>query len=114
MTDPNQVDASLTDALSALSLEKIGLRRILGSDGPSGVRGEAWDERDPSLNLPSATALASAWDTDIARRYGAAAAVETRRQGVDVVLGPTINLHRSPLGGRHLECLREDPVLTAE
>ena len=54
-------------------IEKIGLRRILVSDGPSGVRGETWDERDPSLNLPSATALASSWDPDIARRYGAAA-----------------------------------------
>jgi beta-glucosidase len=94
-------------------LEKIGLRRILFSDGPSGVRGETWDERDPSLNLPSATALASSWDPDIARRYGAAAAVEARRKGVDVVLGPTINLHRSPLGGRHFEAFSEDPVLTA-
>ena len=78
------------------------------------MRGETWDERDPSLNLPSATALASAWDPDIARRYGAAAAVEARRKGVDVVLGPTINLHRSPLNGRHFECFSEDPVLTAD
>jgi beta-glucosidase len=95
-------------------IEKIGLRRMLVSDGPSGVRGETWDERDPSLNLPSATALASSWDPDIARRYGAAAAVEARRKGVDVVLGPTINLHRSPLGGRHFEAFSEDPVLTAD
>ena len=95
-------------------LEKIGLRRMLVSDGPSGVRGELWDERDPSLNLPSSTALSSAWDRDIARRYGAAAAVEARRKGVDVVLGPTINLHRSPLGGRHFEGFSEDPVLTGE
>jgi beta-glucosidase len=95
-------------------IEKIGLRRMLVSDGPSGVRGETWDERDPSLNLPSATALASSWDPDIARRYGAAAAVEARRKSVDVVLGPTINLHRSPLGGRHFEAFSEDPVLTAD
>lgn len=125
-------DTVLTDALATLTLkekvqlltgrdfwttwpvEKIGLRRILVSDGPSGVRGESWDERDPSLNLPSATALASAWDPGIARRYGAAAAVEARRKEVDVVLGPTINLHRSPVGGRHFECFSEDPVLTAE
>ena len=125
-------DTRLSDALAALTLEekvqlltgrdfwntwpieKIGLRRILVSDGPSGVRGEVWDERDPSLNLPSSTALASSWDPDIARRYGAAAAVEARRKGVDVVLGPTINLHRSPLGGRHFECLSEDPVLTGK
>ena len=95
-------------------LEKIGLRRMLMSDGPSGVRGEIWDERSPSLNLPSATALSSSWDTAIAARYGAASAVEARRKGVDIVLGPTINLHRSPLGGRHFEGFSEDPVLTAE
>ena len=125
-------DIKIADALAALTLEekvklltgrdfwstwpieKISLRRMLVSDGPSGVRGETWDERDPSLNLPSATALASSWDPDIARRYGAAAAVEARRKDVDVVLGPTINLHRSPLGGRHFEAFSEDPVLTAD
>ncbi|ARC57737.1 Thermostable beta-glucosidase B [Frondihabitans sp. 762G35] len=95
-------------------LESIGLRRMLVSDGPSGVRGEVWDERSPSLNLPSATALSSSWDLGVARRYGAASAVEARRKGVDVVLGPTINLHRSPLGGRHFEAFSEDPLLTAE
>jgi beta-glucosidase len=95
-------------------IAKIGLRRIVFSDGPSGVRGEIWDERSPSLNLPSATAMSSAWDVDIARRYGAAVAIEARRKGVDVVLGPTINLHRSPLGGRHFEAFSEDPVLTSE
>jgi beta-glucosidase len=95
-------------------IERIGLRRILVSDGPSGVRGEVWDERSPSLNLPSASALSASWDTDLARRYGAVAAVEARRKGVDVVLGPTINLHRSPLGGRHFEAFSEDPVLTAD
>ena len=134
MTDNTAVasDSRLADVLAALTLEekvklltgrdfwttwpieKIGLRRLLVSDGPSGVRGETWDERDPSLNLPSATTLASSWDTDIARRYGAAAAVEARRKEVDVVLGPTINLHRSPLGGRHFEAFSEDPVLTAD
>ncbi|MGN8049140.1 glycoside hydrolase family 3 C-terminal domain-containing protein [Curtobacterium sp. 22159] len=95
-------------------IEEIGLRRIVMSDGPSGVRGEVWDERDPSLNLPSATALSASWDRAIAKRYGAAAAVEARRKGVDVVLGPTINLHRSPLGGRHFEAFSEDPVLTGD
>src|SRR5258708_34806876 len=87
------------DFWSTWPIEKIGLRRVLFSDGPSGVRGETWDERDPSLNLPSATALASSWDPDIARRYGAAAAAEARRKGVAVGLAPPINLHRSPLRG---------------
>jgi beta-glucosidase len=93
---------------------EVGLRAMVVSDGPSGVRGAEWDERDPSLNLPSATALAATWDTDLAYRYGAAAAHEARRKGVDVVLGPTINLHRSPLGGRHFEAYSEDPLLTGE
>ncbi|MFP3459919.1 glycoside hydrolase family 3 C-terminal domain-containing protein [Arthrobacter globiformis] len=95
-------------------MEKIGLRPVLVSDGPSGVRGEVWDERQPSMNFPSATAISSSWDPAIADRLGAASAVEARRKGVDVVLGPTINLHRSPLGGRHFEAFSEDPVLTAE
>ncbi|MFJ6283562.1 beta-glucosidase [Pseudarthrobacter oxydans] len=95
-------------------LEKIGLRRMLFSDGPTGVRGEVWDEREPSMNFPSAAAISSSWDPSIADRLGAASAVEARRKGVDVVLGPTINLHRSPLGGRHFEAFSEDPVLTAE
>ena len=95
-------------------MEKIGLRRMLVSDGPSGVRGEVWDEREPSINFPSAAAISSSWDPAIADRLGAASAVEARRKGVDVVLGPTINLHRSPLGGRHFEAFSEDPVLTGE
>jgi beta-glucosidase len=101
------------DMWRTVPIEKIGLRSIVFSDGPSGVRGEQWDEREPSLNLPSATALAASWDTHVARRYGAALGVEARRKGVDAVLGPTINLHRSPRGGRHFECFSEDPVLTA-
>src|SRR5450759_444336 len=91
----------------------IGLGRMVLSDGPSGVRGELWDERDPSLNLPSGTALAATWDPDVAYRYGAAMAAEAHRKGVHVVLGPTINLHRSPLGGRHFEAYSEDPELTS-
>jgi beta-glucosidase len=91
----------------------IGLRRMVLSDGPSGIRGESWDERETALNLPSATALGSSWDPDLAYRYGAVLAAEARRMGVDVVLGPTINLHRSPLGGRHFEAYSEDPLLTS-
>ncbi|MCR6488461.1 glycoside hydrolase family 3 C-terminal domain-containing protein [Amycolatopsis sp. OK19-0408] len=92
----------------------IGLRAMVLSDGPAGVRGRSFDERDPSLSLPSGTALGATWDTALARRYGAALGAEARRQGVDVVLGPTINLQRTPLGGRHFEAFAEDPLLTAE
>ncbi|MBB5785482.1 beta-glucosidase family protein [Jiangella mangrovi] len=92
----------------------IGLGRVVVSDGPCGVRGETWDERDPSLNLPSATALAATWDADVAYRFGAVLAAEARRKGVHVVLGPTVNLHRSPLGGRHFEAYSEDALLTSD
>ena len=101
-------------AWATVALPSIGLRSMVLSDGPSGVRGDTWDERDPSLCLPSATALSSSWDVDLARRYGAVAAAEARRKGVAVILGPTVNLHRSPLGGRHFEAFSEDPVLTAD
>ncbi|GAB3204122.1 beta-glucosidase [Nocardia tengchongensis] len=94
--------------------ESIGLAEMPVSDGPSGVRGEQWDERDPSVSLPSGTALAATWDRDLLTDIGALIAAEARRKDVYAVLGPTINLHRSPLGGRHFECFSEDPMLTAE
>ncbi|MGJ7907228.1 beta-glucosidase [Actinopolyspora sp. H202] len=90
----------------------IGLRSMFLSDGPSGVRGEFWDERDPSSCLPCPTALAATWDESRVARAAGVLAVEARRKGVHAVLGPTINLHRSPLGGRHFECFSEDPLLT--
>ena len=100
------------DFWNTVPLESIGLRNLLLSDGPSGVRGEFWDERDVSLNLPSATSLGSSWSVRLAKEYGEVLAHEAKRKGVDVVLGPTINLHRSPLGGRHFEAFSEDAVLT--
>nr|WP_282082934.1 glycoside hydrolase family 3 C-terminal domain-containing protein [Streptomyces tendae] len=90
----------------------VGLRELVMSDGPAGVRGEAWDERNTSVLLPSASALAATWDEALVERLGGLLAAEARRKGVDVLLAPTLNLHRSPLGGRHFECLSEDPELT--
>ncbi|MGW5763425.1 glycoside hydrolase family 3 C-terminal domain-containing protein [Streptomyces tendae] len=90
----------------------VSLRELVMSDGPAGVRGEAWDERHTSVLLPSASALAATWDEPLVERLGGVLAAEARRKGVDVLLAPTLNLHRSPLGGRHFECLSEDPELT--
>ncbi|MEU7858171.1 glycoside hydrolase family 3 C-terminal domain-containing protein [Nonomuraea sp. NPDC049141] len=91
----------------------VGLRRLVVSDGPAGVRGEIWDERDTSVNVPSPTALAATWDEARVEAIGRLLAAEARRKGVDVLLAPTVNLHRSPYGGRHFECFSEDPLLTA-
>ena len=92
---------------------EAGLRRLVLSDGPAGVRGESWDERDSSANVPSATALAATWDTGRVATIGILLAREARRKGVDVLLAPTVNLHRTPYAGRSFECFSEDPLLTA-
>ncbi|HEY3607423.1 MAG TPA: glycoside hydrolase family 3 N-terminal domain-containing protein, partial [Pseudonocardiaceae bacterium] len=91
----------------------IGLRTLVVSDGPAGVRGRIWSELDTSLSFPSPTALAASWDAALVHRVAALLAHEARRKGVDVLLAPTVNLHRSPFGGRHFECMSEDPLLTA-
>ncbi|MFE2283394.1 glycoside hydrolase family 3 C-terminal domain-containing protein [Streptomyces sp. NPDC059443] len=89
----------------------VGLREIVFSDGPAGVRGPGWDERCTSALLPSPTALGALWDEDRVRRLGELLGDEARRKGVHVLLAPTLNLHRSPLAGRHFECFSEDPLL---
>ncbi|MET8135828.1 glycoside hydrolase family 3 C-terminal domain-containing protein [Streptomyces sp. NPDC005251] len=94
------------------ALPEIGLKSLVMSDGPIGVRGVRWTADDPSVALPSPTALAATWDPDLARRAGTLLAQEARRKGVHVLLAPTVNLHRSPLGGRHFEAYSEDPLLT--
>lgn len=94
-------------------LPRIGLRRIVMSDGPSGVRGTRWDERDTSLLFPNPSALAATWDPALAERIGRLNGAQAREKGVHVQLAPTLNLHRTPLGGRHFENYSEDPLLTA-
>jgi beta-glucosidase len=89
-----------------------GLRAMVLSDGPAGVRGQVEDERSTSANLPSPTALAATWDESLVERLGRLLAAEARRKHADVLLGPTVNLQRTPLGGRHFECLSEDPLLS--
>jgi beta-glucosidase len=100
------------DFWSTHALPEIGLERIVLSDGPSGVRGALWDERHPSISLPSATSLASTWNPKSLEIAGQISAAEASQKGVRVVLGPTINIQRSPIGGRHFECYSEDPFLT--
>ncbi|MFE4991190.1 glycoside hydrolase family 3 protein [Streptomyces mirabilis] len=102
------------DMWSLPALPEIGLKSLVMSDGPIGVRGVHWTADDPSIALPSPTALAATWDPALARRAGTLLAQEARRKHVHVLLAPTVNLHRSPLGGRHFEAYSEDPYLTGE
>ncbi len=91
----------------------IGLSSITMSDGPAGVRGDRWIG-DTSVNIPSTTALAATWDPNLVERVGRLLGSEARSKGVDLLLAPTVNLHRTPFGGRHFECWSEDPLLTGE
>jgi beta-glucosidase len=94
--------------------EAIGLRAMVTSDGPAGVRGTTKDERKPSASLPCPSALGATWDQSLVYELAVALGVEARSKGVDVLLAPTVNLMRTPLGGRGFECFAEDPVLTAK
>ncbi|WP_427017312.1 glycoside hydrolase family 3 C-terminal domain-containing protein [Pseudarthrobacter sp. P1] len=92
--------------------ESIGLTEIVMSDGPTGVRGEEVVGGRESCLLPNATLLAQSWSSEVLDEVGAILAEEAMDQQTHIVLGPTINLHRSPLGGRLFECFSEDPYLT--
>ncbi|NUP32891.1 MAG: glycoside hydrolase family 3 protein, partial [Streptomycetaceae bacterium] len=102
------------DFWSLPEMPQIGLRKLRMSDGPVGVRGVLWDERDTSLLFPSPTAQAAAWDPEVARKIGYLMGAQAREKDIHVLLAPTVNMHRTPLGGRHFECYSEDPLLTAE
>ena len=91
----------------------IGLRPLTVSDGPAGVRGAAMDERVPAASLPCPSALGATWDPELVASVAGELASEARSKGIDVLLGPTINMMRTPLGGRGFECFSVDPVLTA-
>ena len=93
--------------------DTLGLRPIIMSDGPAGVRGVTKDDRNPSASLPCPSALGATWDSELVHELAAALGAEARGKGIDVVLAPTINLMRTPLGGRGFECFSEDPVLSA-
>ena len=97
-----------------------GVPQLLVSDGPHGVAGHsaaetlAQDGVPRSVAFPTSSTLASSWDRDLARKQGAGIAQESRRLGVGIILGPGINIKRTPLCGRNFEYLSEDPVLSGE
>jgi beta-glucosidase len=100
-------------------VERLGIPAIMVSDGPHGLRKQPHEANHvgisgsvPATCFPTACALGSSWDPQLARRVGEALGREARAQGVAVVLGPGINLKRSPLCGRNFEYLSEDPLLS--
>src|SRR5882672_77460 len=95
------------------AIPRVGVPGLVLSDGPSGARGVNMSEGATSASFPCGTALGATWNPVLVERIGAAIAEDARTKGVHVLLGPTMNLHRSPLGGRNFECYSEDPHLSA-
>jgi beta-glucosidase len=97
------------------AIPRLGIPAIKMSDGPNGVRGESQGTtRTPGLNIPTSIVVGASWDVHLALQLGVLLGREARRKAVHVVLAPTVNLHRTPIGGRTFECLSEDPELSAQ
>jgi len=101
------------DAFTLPALPRIGLRGLRTSDGPAGVRGTNMDPGDRSTSFPAPIALAASWDPSLVDEVTRQLGLEARAKGIDVLLAPTVNLARTPYGGRGFECFGEDPVLAA-
>jgi beta-glucosidase len=101
------------DAWALHGENAVGLRPIVMSDGPVGVRGTHFDPANPSTSLPCPVALAATWDEALVEELATALGREARSKGIDVLLGPTVNIIRTPLSGRGFECFSEDPLLTS-
>ena len=94
-------------------IKKYGIPKIKMSDGPNGVRGDS-STKQSSACFPSPILLGATWNEKLIKKIGSATGEEALFKDVDVLLAPTINLHRHPLGGRHFECYSEDPILTSK
>lgn len=96
-------------------IARLGVPPMEMADAGQGVRGGAGGTQGPATAFPSGVAMASSWDTDLIRRVGAAIGIEVLNKGTgaQVLLGPAVNIQRSPLGGRNGEYFSEDPFLAA-
>ena len=138
--DPSKpIDDRIEDALSRMTLQekinvihaqskfsspgvaRLGIPGIWCTDGPHGIRPEVlWDEwnnanwtNDSCTAFPALTALAATWNPDLARVYGEMLGEEALYRNKNVVLGPGVNIYRTPLNGRNFEYMGEDPLLAS-
>ncbi len=102
------------DAWHAAGVDSIGLPEMTTLDGPNGVRGMTFPKGSSATCTPCGTGLGATWDVDLVAEVAARIGLEARRGGIDYMLGPVLNLVRSPLGGRVFECYSEDPLLAAD
>ncbi|HEY8547372.1 MAG TPA: glycoside hydrolase family 3 C-terminal domain-containing protein [Acidimicrobiales bacterium] len=101
------------DVWHTVAVERVGIPALRMTDGPSGARGDRYTG-GISACVPCGSALASTWNRELVRRVGGLLADEARAKGAQLLLAPTVNIHRHPLAGRNFECFSEDPYLTSE
>ena len=107
---------------SSAGVPRLGIPEVWCTDGPHGIRAEVlWDEweqagwtSDSCTAFPALTALAASWDPELARLYGTVIGEEARYRKKDVLLGPGVNIYRTPLCGRNFEYMGEDPYLSGQ
>ncbi len=103
-----------TQGWYTVPVERLGIPSLKMTDGPNGARGAGGFATDVKATcFPAEISLASTWNTDLLERVGQALARETKMKGAQVLLAPTVNIQRSPLGGRNFETFSEDPYLSA-
>lgn len=101
------------DTWHTAAVPRLGVPGLRMSDGPSGARGIRFTGLT-TTSLPCGTALAATWNRDLVHEVGNVLGEEARRKQAQVLLAPTVNVHRHPLAGRNFECFSEDPYLSAE
>ncbi len=107
---------------SSPGIQRLGVPELWCTDGPHGIRPEVkWDQWDQAgwtndsiVAFPALTCLASTWNVDMGRLYGVSIGEEARYRKKDVILGPGVNIFRTPLGGRNFEYMGEDPYLSGK
>ena len=139
MDDAQPIEARVKDTLSRMTLEekvalchaqskfssagvpRLGIPELWMSDGPHGVRAEInWNDwgyanwtNDSITAFPALTCLAATWNPDMSAKYGKAIGEEARYREKDVLLGPGVNIYRTPMNGRNFEYMGEDPYLAS-
>jgi len=114
---PTEAQKRVTGAAgSTYAIPRLGIPSLVVCDGPAGVH--AFNGGKSRIYYatawPIGSLLASSWDTELVRKVGAAYGAEAKEYGIDVILGPGMNIHRNPLGGRNFEYYSEDPVITGQ
>lgn len=107
---------------SSYGVPRLGIPELWMSDGPHGIREEVlWDEwkgaawsSDSCIAFPALTCLAATWDPEMSALYGKSIGEEARFRKKDVLLGPGVNIYRTPLNGRNFEYMGEDPYLASK